>query len=82
MQIETYLLPSHWASALVNGDVTGYEEDDLNAIILFTDAMVRCHGRCWCVNVDEEESFTHYHDARRYGVLACNCTEFTFDVVN
>ena len=82
MQLETYTLPSHWASALINGDLTGYESDDLEAIRLFTAAMVHAHGCCWCVDVSEEDSFTHYHDARRYNVLACDCKEYSFDIAN
>jgi len=81
MKITQLLLPLHWASALINGDLTGYDADDLEAIRRFTNDMVRDFGQCWCLGVDDEDSgFVKYHDADGYGVLACDCSFYTFDI--
>ena len=81
MEIEIYELPTHWASALINGDLSGYDSDDLEAIRRFADDMIRRYGKCWCLDVsDDEGNFVKYHDASQYGVLACDVAEFSFDV--
>ena len=43
MKTTTRMLPTHWASALINGDLSGYDDDDLEAIRLFTADMYRDH---------------------------------------
>jgi hypothetical protein len=75
----TYELPQHWASALINGDDSGLDEDDIERLNEFERDMVKEYGKCWCVDVEEEGYFKTYHDARKYGVLACNVAIFTFD---
>lgn len=80
-EFETYELPCYWASYFINDDASGYEEEDLQAMNAFADDMVKRYGQCWCVDVGEDEDdFRRYHDATRYGVLACAVCEFTFDV--
>lgn len=80
MKTETITLPAHWASALINGDLSGYDSDDLEAIRLFTRDMVKGNGSCRCIDVTEHSDFMKYHDAEVYGVLACEASTFTFDV--
>jgi len=80
MKIESFILPTHWASAMINGDVTGYDDDDIEAINLFSDHMVKEYGRCWCLDVTDDNGFLKYHDAETYGILACDCSTFTFDI--
>ena len=80
MKTEIYILPAHWACAFINGDLSGYDSDDLEAQRLFIDAMVSEHGQCWALSCDEESGFLKYHDATGYGVLACDCLEYVFDV--
>ena len=70
----TYKLPAHWASALINGDYTGLEERDeeqLTRVIAGEDLPDP-------IGVSDEPEFLKYHDARPYGVLACDCLTFTF----
>jgi len=81
MKIETYLLPTHWACALINCDATGLDDDDLKALNAFEYDMVKTHGKAWCVDVEQDsEGFMKYHDAEHYGVLACDVSKFLFDV--
>jgi hypothetical protein len=78
MELETYILPAHWAPALVNGDYSGLFDDDDIAIDSWFAATFP-HGAL-CVDVsDSGEDFRRYHDASAYA-LACNCAEYTFDV--
>ena len=79
IQTENYDLPAHWASALINGDESGLEPEDSEALEAFTADMVAEYGQCWAIDCSEEPSFTAYHDAKRYGVLACETLTFTFD---
>lgn len=80
IQTETFTLPQHWACALINGDETGLDDADSAALEAFTADMVAQYGQCWALDCGDEVSFTAYHDAQPYGVLACDCVEFTFDV--
>ena len=77
--ITTFDLPSHWASALINDDLTGYDDSDLKAIEKFTEDMVNEYGQCWCLEVSENSDFMTRHDAKDYGVLACDVSQFVFD---
>ena len=76
----TMELPAFWASALINGDVSGLDDEAEIALDKFTAYMVAEHGQCWAVDVSEEPSFTQWHDAKCYGVLACDVCVYTFDV--
>lgn len=67
-------LPEHWASALVNADTTGLDDQDEKAL----DAFLEDHPHLYCVDVSEESTFCRRHDATAYGVLACQCSLFAF----
>ena len=74
-------LPQYWAPALINGDFTGYDDDELEQIEEFTKSMVDEHGSCRCVDYDDESAdFSRWHDAIAYGVLACDVMTYTFDI--
>lgn len=79
-KIKTYtlMLPVDWASPLINGDESGMEDEDCEALNAFVDDMVRTYGSCHCVDVSEDTQFMRWHDAAAYGVLACDVAEFTF----
>lgn len=74
----TLMLPTHWASALVNGDESGLDDAESAALEKFTRSMMRTYGSCHCVDVSHDTQFMRYHDAAIYGVLACDVAEFTF----
>ncbi len=78
-------LPDHWASALINGDTSGMTDEDELHLDCFTEHMAEMYGQCWamgCTEEHDEESpgFLTYHDAQPFGVLACNCLQYTFDI--
>lgn len=79
IEIETYDLPEHWASALINGDESGLDDDDAAALDRWEHAT-RGADSFFCVDVADSDSgdFRRYHDAERFGVLACNVAQFTF----
>lgn len=80
MDIVTLTLPTHWACALINGDESAIDEDEIEALDAFTDDMVATYGQCHCLDVGDDQGFMKYHDAQPFGVLACEASEFTFDV--
>ena len=71
---QTYILPAHWASALVNNDWSGYEEAEAQAI------------RNWmqnnqpgnCLSCSESPLFAKTHDAMSESPFAADCLEFFF----
>jgi hypothetical protein len=70
-------LPSHWACPLINGDESGLEDEEQGQL----DAWIKDNPRLSCVDVSEETFFSKYHDAADYGVLPCDCAEFTFQEI-
>ena len=80
MHTVTRTLPSHWASALVNDDESGLENEDIEALNAFCESMIAQYGSYHCVDVSEDEQFIRWHDAEWFGVPACMASEFTFDV--
>jgi len=75
-------LPSHWACPFSYGDTTGLDDDEQETFYAFTNDMLDTYGACLCVNVRDDASFMTYHDARPFGVLACEASTFVFDVTN
>jgi hypothetical protein len=72
-------LPEFWASALINGDYSGLEDDEVQELEQWLSfAKNEGYGFCLDVNTDER-SFIQYHDASAW-VLACDCLEYTFEV--
>lgn len=72
-------LPEFWASALINGDFSGLEDDEANELEAWQSyASTENIGHCVDVNTDER-FFIQHHDASAY-VLACDCLEYTFEV--
>jgi len=42
--------------------------------------MTEEYGSCWTIDCTNDPHFKRYHDATRFGVLACDVLDFTFDV--
>ena len=80
MKIETYTLPAYWATALINDDTSGFEYEDEKPFQAFCAYMLSAHGNNWPLDCSEDAQFMTHHDARRFGVLACDVLNFTFDV--
>lgn len=76
MKTQTFTLPAFWASALINGDESGLEPDEQTQL----DQWLKDNKPGYCIDVSSDESFTQWHDARDY-VLACDCAEFTFQII-
>lgn len=69
--IITYKLPTHWASALINGDYSGLDDDEEKEINDFLEEV-----KASVVDVDvESKSFEISNDA---GTLACECYHYQF----
>lgn len=71
-------LPSHWASPLINGDLTGLTDEDCESFEEFCDDKLQ---GLHCLDVKDDSDFLKYHDARQYA-LAGDCSTFTFMQLN
>ena len=78
MKTVTYELPDFWATALFYDDTSGFEYEDEKPFQEFCEYMAKEHGTSEPVDMDDEPSFMKYHDAQRFGVLACNVHKYTF----
>ena len=78
MKTMTFILPSHWASALINGDFSGLSGTETEC--LYAWLRIEQPGIClWC---EDEPFFIRCHDA--YGVVpqAALCVKYTFQQPN
>lgn len=75
-KLETYtaILPSHWASALINADPSGMTDEDEAEL----DRVLELNPE-WAQPVGcEDAGFRWIHDASPYGVLAGDCCEYSY----
>lgn len=80
IETKTMRLPVHWASALINGDMSGVDDDDDAAMGRMMEDLCDQHpdaDAITFVDVADEPHFARYHDAEPYGVLACDVSDFT-----
>jgi len=75
MKTETYILPSHWAPYLINGDSSNLTDEEEEEI----DNWLKNEGLSFPLSC-EDYGFKHQHDASYLGVLACDCQEYIFEV--
>ena len=76
-------LPDFWASALINGDYSGLTQEEECALKRFIeywqeDLFINSADIPSDENACIESHFMKYHDAERFGILACNCCEYIF----
>ena len=63
MQIESFTLPAHWASFLINGDQSGLSDDDVAEIdAMYDETVTRGYIRFEVLSCSEETYFTRYVD--------------------
>ena len=73
LNLQPYVLPSHWMSAVVNDDYSGIEDAEVSIIQAFLNDLGPLF--CFVAPCDGESYFTRCHDAREYGIQACECAE-------
>jgi hypothetical protein len=73
-QFDTWTLPAHWASAFINDDMTGLDDEEIEQF----ESVAKEMGPYAIISIepDDEAYFTRLHDARHAGVLACNCFDY------
>ena len=77
----TFKLPDFWGSALVNGDYSGLDDDDEKSLQSLTEYW-KDDLDFSVVDVPSDENacieshFMIFHDAKDFGVLACDCWEY------
>jgi hypothetical protein len=74
IKTEEFLLPAHWASYLINGDASGYEDEEETEIVQW---MV-CSAPGPCIDMAEDVEITRDGDD---GGLMCERAVFTFQVI-
>jgi len=82
METVTYELPNFWATALFYDDTSSFEYEDEKPFQEFCEYMVKEYGTSEPVDMEEEGHFSKFHDAHRFGVLACDVHKYTFIVNN
>lgn len=71
-----FTLPAFYAPLLINGDMEGYTNEELSAINKLIQDNNLNNGH-WALPNDEV-SFTTFHDLWHYGILAADCSDFTY----
>ena len=75
MKTETFIIPDFLLLALTTGDEIGLSDSDKATLDRFFEDNPY-HSALGT----EPEGFTAWHDFRKYGVGACNCSNVTFNV--
>jgi hypothetical protein len=73
-RFDVWTLPAHWASAFINDDLTGLEDEEIEQFNTVAHEM----GAYAFISLEPEPEayFTRLHDARHAGVLACDCFDY------
>jgi hypothetical protein len=80
METITLELPDFWSTALFYDDTSGFEYEDEKPFQEFCEWAVKNYGTSEPVDMDDEPHFMKHHDAKQFGVLACNAHRYTFIV--
>ena len=81
MEFYSLHLPDFWGSALVNNDYSGLSDDDEKSLHDLTEYWKNVLDFS-VVDVPSDENaciesrFMTYHDAKDFGVFACDCWEY------
>jgi hypothetical protein len=67
-----YLLPAHWGNYFVNGDATGFEDDELERI----EQWEHDHPDEYCIAIDDEIDYCQSGDDDE---LACDRRVYLFE---
>lgn len=70
---EKYILPSYYASYLIDGDHSSLEDAEIEKI----NKWIKKEGLGWCLNVSEDSYFAYRSDLDSMGG---DVSEFTFEV--
>ena len=73
-------LPTHWLTAIFNDDRTGFNDEDEQQYNSWIKDMNTDNFDWHELDCEQEPHFATYHDAKRYGVLACDVVRVTFAV--
>ena len=76
MKTATYTLPAHWDCYFAYGDATDLDDGEATLI----DRFMEDNCLLGMLDSTEEPEWRRTHDASGYGVLACNCLDYTFPV--
>ncbi len=81
IQLQKLCLPDLWACPLLNGDCSGLTDQDEKELNNFVEYwqddldMVTAN-----ISINQESEFVKYHDAHDFGVLACGCFVYSFQI--
>ena len=78
MKYATFVLPNFYANLLINGDETEMAKFESKVINRF----IADHHLGLCVSVGDDAGFQVYHDLYQYGMPACDCSEYVFEIMN
>jgi hypothetical protein len=71
IDLQPYVIPSHFMCAIVNDDYTGLDDKEEAIVSQFLEDLGDRY--LFVAPSDEDNYFTRCHDFRDYGILACDC---------
>ena len=71
IETTTYTLPAYWACALINGDESDMDDDEIQEM----NAWLEQNQPGFCLDCSDESEFCHSNDAMG---LPGDCLTFTF----
>ena len=81
VQLHNLLLPDHRACPLINGDYSGLTDEDEKELNNFVEYWKNDLDFSTAnISSNQESEFVKYHDAHDFGVLACGCFVYSFQI--
>ena len=81
LKTETYRLPAHWASYLINGDGSAFSlYDDGDAELQAIDRWTEANNLGFCIDCTNEAEFRWRNDGPT-GHLGGDCLDYVFEVI-
>ena len=82
IQFHNLCLPDHWACPLIYGDCSGLTDQDEKELNNFVEYWKNDLDFSTAnISSNQESQFTTYHDAHDFGVLACGCFIYSFQIL-
>lgn len=79
METETFIIPDVFLPALINADQSGLEQPDIDALDKWTEDRLQEYEHLHAMDATPE-GFTGFHDLRRYGIGAADCSNVIFSI--
>ena len=82
MKTATYTLPNDWLVYFFNGDNSGLNREDDEAIETFERELLKAGYSACAIDTGKDRGFMKHHDAHHIYPFACDCIDIVFPKID